>query len=277
MLNKKLINHSKSMKTNKIIIALLCFVTVLNACKKDKDVVMEAPIISGLEVGISNGKVGYVGSDLHLGADIEAASKIKTIKVEIHKESGAGWEFTKVYDEFAGLLNTEFHKHVDIPSTAQTGEYHLHLKVTDMQGKETEVESELELQVNADTQAPTISVTTAPTANQLFNSGQSINISGTIADNVAVGGYLVALVRSDDTQISNSTVIIMDLKYFQDQKQISFNASINAGAQYDKQATPALIQGANAWRSGDYYILIRSWDSSGQTINSQPYPVKITL
>jgi len=264
------------MKTNKIFIAVLCFIAVLSACKKDKDVVIAPPTISGLEVGIYNGKVGYVGSDLHLAADIEAAGKIKTIEVEIHKENGAGWEFTKVYDEFAGLLNTEFHKHVDIPSTAQTGEYHLHLKVTDMKGNQTEVESELELQVNTDTQAPTITVTTAPTANQPFNLGQSINISGTITDNVAVGGYLVALVRSG-TPVSNSTVIIMDLKYFQDQKQVSFNSSINAGAQYDKQATPALIQGDNAWQSGDYYILVRSWDSSGQTIDTQQYPIKVIL
>lgn len=273
--NNLIIKYSK-MKTNKIFIAVLCFVAVLSACKKDKDVVIAPPTISGLEVGIYNGKVGYVGSDLHLAADIEAAEKIKTITVEIHKESGTGWEFTKVYDEFAGLKNTEFHKHVDIPATAQLGKYHLHLKVIDMQGKATEVESELELQVNADNQAPTITVTTAPTANQQFNTGQSINISGTITDNVAVGGYLVALVRNDGTEPSQSNMIIVDLKYFQDQKQVSFNASINVGAAYDKQATPAKIEGANAWKNGDYNILVRSWDSSGQSTNSL-YPIKITL
>ncbi len=260
------------------VLALFLLLAVsFTACKKDKDEVKPKPIISNLEVGAGNSKIGYVGADLHLEAEVEAAGKIKTIEVEIHKKSGEGWEFTQVFDEFAGQLNTVFHKHVDIPPTAQTGEYHLHLKVTDMAGTETEVESELELQVNTDTQAPTITVTTAPIANQQFTAGQSISISGTITDNVAVGGYVAMLVRSDDTQVSNTTVIIMDYKFYQDQNQVSFNATIKAGAQYDKQPTPVLIQGVNAWRTGDYYILLRSWDSSGKTIDSQKYPVKITL
>lgn len=266
------------MKTKQLFVAImLLFTATFTACEKDKDELISKPVISNLEVGASNSKIGYVGADLHLEADVEAAGKIKTIEVEIHKESGSGWEFKKVYEEFSGSLNANFHKHVDIPADVQIGDYHLHLKVIDMEGNETQVESELEIQVNADTEAPIINVTAAPAANQQYTSGQSIAISGTITVNVAVGGYVAMLVRSDDTQVTNSTIITMDWKAFQDQTQVSFSATIKAGAQYDNQPTPALIQIANAWRTGDYYILLRSWDSSGKTTDSQKYPIKITL
>jgi len=257
-------------------VVVLSSALVFTSCDKDDDITSK-PVITHVEVGASNSHKGYPGSDLHLAADVEAAGKISTIEVEIHKEDGSGWKFTQVYNEFSGLLNTAFHKHIDIPANAVTGSYHFHFTVTDMTGQQTTVEEELEIEISSDTEAPVITVTNSPQKNQEYKKGENINISGHISDNVSVGGILVALVRADDTQVSASTVIMMQYESFQDKNEINFNASISAGAQYDKQSTPALIQGNNAWRSGDYYILIRTWDSIGNTTNSQQYPVKINL
>ncbi len=256
----------------------IAFTVLFSSCSKDDDdIVVAKPTVSGMEVGASNSHIGYIGSDLHVEAEIEAAGKIKAVEVEIHKEDGTGWTFSQSFDDYVGLLNATFHKHIDIPSDAATGTYHFHFTVTDTKGNKTTVEEELKLEVSTDTQAPTITVSSAPTTNQEFGKGTAINISGHLSDNVSVGGILVALVRSDDTEVSTSTVIMVQYKSFQDITETDFNATINAGATYDNQSTPVLIQGDNAWRSGDYYILVRTWDGVGNVKDSQKYPIKITL
>lgn len=267
-------------KVKRLTIAALASVVLFTSCNRDNDeneVVVPKPTISKTEIGIRNSKVGYAGADLHLAADIEAAGKISTVEVKIHKEDGTGWKTTEVFDEFAGQLNTHFHKHIDIPASAELGEYHLHIVIKDQKGQETTFEEHIEVQKNTDSEGPAITIEQSPTSHQQFNLGESIRIKGTIGDNVNVGGYLVALVRTDDTQISNTSVIIMDLQYFQDKQQVAFDAKINAGAEFDNQSIPVKIQGENAWRTGDYYILVRAWDSSGSITETQKYPVKINL
>ena len=55
------------------------------------------------------------------------------------------WEFDSVYIEFSGLRNTEFHKHIEVPIDAETGDYHFHFSVTDMEGSQTVFEDEVEI------------------------------------------------------------------------------------------------------------------------------------
>jgi len=149
MNTNNLIIKSSKMKTNKIFIAVLCFVAVLSACKKDKDVVIAPPTISGLEVGTSNNKTAYPGNDLHLEAEIEAPGNIANVKLEINPVNGTGWKVNTTYtDGFAGLKNAEFHKHIDVPEDAATGDYKVVLSVTDQQGKTTKIESDLKVVVD---------------------------------------------------------------------------------------------------------------------------------
>lgn len=130
-------------KMKKILFILSIFLVF--SCKED-DVITPAPVITGVEVGSQNSKIGYAGSDLHLEAQILAEGTIAKVEVSIHKESGQGWEFKKDFSEgLAGTKNGEVHTHIDIPADAALGEYHVHISVTDQQGKTTSAESELEL------------------------------------------------------------------------------------------------------------------------------------
>ncbi|NLJ17545.1 DUF4625 domain-containing protein [Globicatella sulfidifaciens] len=117
----------------------------ITSCKKDK-VEPNAPTISNVEFGHDNNKTAYVGADLHVEADISAPGKIDNIKVELHPESGSGWEYSEVFKtDFEGLLNATFHKHIQISEDAQPGEYHLHFTVTDKNGKQTSEEAHIQI------------------------------------------------------------------------------------------------------------------------------------
>ncbi|RYD89027.1 MAG: DUF4625 domain-containing protein [Sphingobacteriales bacterium] len=137
------------MKTTKQILVLLLLTgSLFSACKKDNDETpaVQAPAITGLEVGTGNNKIAHPGNDLHIEAQIVAPGTIENVVLEIHPEEGEGWEVNTTYTEgFAGQKNAEFHKHIDVPAEAALGHYHGHLKVTDKNGKVTELEFELEV------------------------------------------------------------------------------------------------------------------------------------
>ncbi|MFW6227670.1 MAG: DUF4625 domain-containing protein [Bacteroidota bacterium] len=138
------------------IITMALFVFV--SCSNDDD--FPAPIISDLEIGYENSKVGYRGHDLHIDADILAEGRIDRIVLEIHHEeehahkSGQDedqeWEFVHSWTEFNGQKNATFHKHIDIPLDAELGSYHFYFKVIDLQGKVTEIETEFEVKDSDD-------------------------------------------------------------------------------------------------------------------------------
>lgn len=270
----------------RILFIALAFATslFLTSCDKDEDVAK--PVINLTELGLSNSKVTYIGSDLHIEAEIEAEGKIDKITVEIHQEEGSSDEIVVTYDEFAGLKNTTFHKHVDIPATTVAGEYHCHITVTDMEGNSTTVEEEISIEELVDTEAPVISITTSPTSGQTYANGQTITISGSITDNISLAGLVVGLVYEPDniadadvSGAANTKVIVMlhTHDFGDDPDETNFTASINVGAANDNNMTPALIQGNNAWKSGNYYILVKSKDAMGNWAISAHYPIVINL
>lgn len=161
--------------------AMIASSVLFTSCSKDDDdIILSKPLITNLEVGSGNSHIGTIGSDLHLEADVEAAGKISTIEVEIHKEGGSGWEFHKVYDEFAGQLNTTFHKHIDIPSSAEPGHYHLHFKVTDQQGQVTVKEEELELKAEGDININITELGHGTIGSSHTHAGSDMHVEGTI-------------------------------------------------------------------------------------------------
>lgn len=159
--------------TTKIVLAFLVIATAFSACKKDEKT--PAPVISGLEIGSNNSKTGYPGNDIHIEGEIIAPGKIASVTVEIHPESGTGWEFEQVYTEgLAGLKNADFHKHIDIPEDAALGSYHVHIKVTDQNGQTTEAESELEIKND-----PTLPMVTGFEA-EVEDGGAELHLEATI-------------------------------------------------------------------------------------------------
>ena len=266
---------------------ILLFITAnllfFTACEDD-DVDVQKPVINNLEVGLGDSHVAYVGADLHLQAEIEAMGRIGVITVEIHKEEGSSDEIKATFDEYAGLKNTTFHKHVDIPAETPTGTYHVHITVTDQEGNQTTVEDEIEIEELADEEAPELTVSSAPENGKSFANGETISISGTATDNTSLAGMLIALVyesdniTDDDVTGANTSVIVMLHTHdFEDPDEYEFSTSIEVGAANDNNMTPAPIEGDNAWQSGNYYILVKCKDAKGNWAYSSHYPIVINL
>ena len=265
--------------------------TALISCEKDE---VKKPEILSFELGYENSKTAYLGSELHIDAEIIAENGIDRIVIEIHYEgehhksfvlahSDHQWEFDHTYTEFQGLKNTTFHKHIDIPLDAKPGEYHFHFKVIDMEGYSAEIEDDLEIKEPEVTEVPVITVTGAPHDNQVFTDGQTISISGNITHSLGVGGLYIGLVRSDtdysDAGVnSQNSITLLHTHDFDDPKNVQFDVSLDVGAEYDNNITPKEITGDIAWQTGDYYLLVKSRGVFGGPFGfSDRYNIKIEL
>jgi len=263
------------MKRILLITLLATTIGIFTSCNKDEEI--KAPEFILFELGYDNSGTAVIGADLHIDAEILAEGKIASIMLEIHHEgdhvmkSGlvAEWEFDSTYTTgYAGAKNVDFHEHVDIPASVEAGAYHFHLIVTDMEGNRIEKEAELELVVPTDNNVPVITVSGAPSNEQLFNNGSTIAISGNITDDIALGGVYVGLVRVDqnltDSEVdATNTISLLHTHEFSNSGSFDFNASIVVGAVKDNNIPQKPISGDIAWQSADYYLLIKSVDVFG--------------
>jgi hypothetical protein len=219
-----------------LLIAAVAIATAFSSCKKEEEI--SKPQIQSLELGYQNSKTASPGGDLHIEAGIIAEGLISSIVVSIHPEQGQTWSFEKTYaGSYAGVKNTDFHEHISIPSTAELGEYHFHLKVTDSEGNTVEAESELTLVPNSGN-APVITVTSAPASGQYFVPGDTIRISGNISHPEAIAGAYIALVNSNDALAdtavtSANTISVLHSHSFTNPKSFDFDAFIVVGAPFD--------------------------------------------
>jgi hypothetical protein len=277
-----------TIKYMRVVVLLGVSVMMLaTACQKEDN---NPPVISNFEVGLSNSHIAYVGADLHLEADIMAQHNIQTVEVRIHVEDASlvpsgiiPWEVDSVYTQFSGLKNTLFHEHVGIPSEVYVGAYHLHFVVTDMDGNQTDMEAELQLEVPNDTESPVVEVTQYPENTQVFHSGDVISISALLTDNIALGGTYVALVRVDQQLVdslitADNTITVLHFHEFMDPDEYQLTASITVGADFDNNFPPKEISGDLAWQSGEYYLVIKAVDAfGGHTTYSSQYSFHIEL
>jgi hypothetical protein len=272
-------------------IILLLGVTFMS-CEKDEGA---KPEILNFELGYENSGIGYLGSDLHIEAEIIAEGKIDRVIIEIHHEGEHGkktlsivldeheWEVDTTYTKFYGLKNTNFHEHIDIPLWAEAGEYHFHMKVVDLEGNQTEKETELEIMAPEDSVPPTITINSAPRENQSYTNGETISIAGSVADDKALGGIYIGLVRisqnlTDAEVNATNTITLLHTHDFDNPTSYSFNASIVVGAAQDNNNTPKPITGDIAWQTADYYIVVKCKDAfGGNWTFSQHYPITISL
>jgi len=273
---------------------LFAFMTLASLTLSSCEDELMSPEISDVEIGYNDSRIAYLGSDLHIEGNIVAKAKIAKIILTIHPEGEAEhmnaqkiisitnhseeWEVDSTYTgKYAGVKNTNFHEHIDIPANAEIGHYHFHLIVIDMDGNSTEIQTEIELQNPvADGKLPVITVTSAPTDGQVFANGQTISISGTITDAAGLSGAYIGLVKSDselaDAQVNSSnSITLLHFHDFADPKSYSFSVNIVVGALLDNDLTPKSI----TWSSGDYYILVKVPAIDGEVGFSAHYPVKI--
>jgi hypothetical protein len=280
------------MKYLTIIITVILSLSIMS-CDKDESDDVKPPIITTWEFGYENTGVAYAGSDLHIEAQIEAEGKVNTIQVTIHPEEEhknlmhEEWEVDTTYTKFAGVINPTFHEHLDVPAEADTGNYHFHFIIVDMEGNVTEKEAELEVQYPTDNEAPTITVSTAPQTDEEFANGETISISGTVTDNIALGGIYIGLVRAnqnlEDAEVNAmNTITLLHTHDFPNQMEYNFDASIVVGAASDNNPDPTDLagdlDGGPAWQSGNYYLVVKSPDAFGGGVAfSQHYPIVLNL
>lgn len=281
---------------NKIKLGLYIFLLTFIAMgcdKDDDDDTTQAPVIETWELGYDNSEIGYAGADLHIEAQILADAKVSTIQVTIHPEgehkqlASEEFEIDTTYTKFSGIINPTFHEHIDIPTTADTGHYHFHFIVTDMAGRVTAKETELHVLYPTDTEAPVITISSAPAENQTFAIGDVIRIQGQITDNLALGGIYIGLVRENqnltDAQITASnTITLLHTHDFAQPATYTFDAQITVGAAQDNNPTPSDLttdlDGGAAWQSGNYYLVVKSPDKFGGGVSfSTHYPIILNL
>jgi hypothetical protein len=128
----------------------MILLTIFNSCKKDDDA--NQPVIILHELGHDNEKIGYIGHELHVDADITAPDKIAELRIKIQpKDAGPGvndddiWRYDSIYTEFSGLRNTLLHKDIEIPEDVHEGDYIFMMSVTDQKGKFVSVQEDIEL------------------------------------------------------------------------------------------------------------------------------------
>lgn len=268
----------KTIRQITLTVAAILVAASITSCEKTAK-----PSIVLEEVGLNNNKTGIIGSDLHVEAEITAEGTISSVIVEIHPEGSGTWEFDSTYVEFTGLKSTTFHKHIEIPLEAEAGDYHLHISVTDMDGNAATAESEFVLQEPSDEVSPVITISSAPAGGSVFSSGQTITISGTVTDDIALGGLYVGLVRSgsalsDDQVNSANSITMLHTHQFSSATSHQFTASVVTGAAKDNDITPKDITGDIAWQSGSYYIIVKSKDAFGGNWSySTHYQITLSL
>jgi len=135
------------MKTKSLFAALLLLgvITTFSSCKKDD----EAP-----EITIENPADGTVlspGDALEIDLEFTDNEELKEAKVDIHEAGGhSHGKFSSEFDyeEIIELSGSSSHKHVhvNIPTDAELGEYHIEVTCTDKEGNQASKVGEFDIQ-----------------------------------------------------------------------------------------------------------------------------------
>ncbi|MGN7785060.1 DUF4625 domain-containing protein [Niabella sp. 22666] len=122
----------------------------ISGCKKEQpDTAAVKPTADNIEIGYANNKRAIRGRDFHLNADVIAGNKITTVIVQILQKAdrtySGNWKFELTWEEFAGVKNTNVHKHFTVPNEAPEGIYDFVFIVNDENGTRLELREELSI------------------------------------------------------------------------------------------------------------------------------------
>jgi len=271
-----------------MLLSALFFAT---SCEKD-DKDTQKPIIT-ISAPEEN-EVLYIGSEIHFEVDFSDDVELKSYKVDIHSnfdghdhksaltDDSVAFTFQKSWNFDAGLKNSHVHHHeIVIPSEIDgkeisQGDYHFMVYCTDAAGNESWVAAPVKILKSTDLDAPTFSNIVAPTNNQVFANGQTITISGTVSDNEHLDGLFVAIMPEGATneQVNPTdcfAVMLHEHDAVHEQQTYNFTASINVGQLQDNNTTPKNI----TWTAGNYFLIVKSPDESGNVGFSTQYPIVI--
>lgn len=278
------------MKTIKhiVLFSILSIALALSSCEKE-EVDTVKPVI---EVsGPAEDAVLYIGSGIHFEVEFSDDVELKSYKVDIHSNfdghshksllaEGAEWHFQQSWDFDAGQKNAHVHHHeIVVPEQINgepiaTGNYHFMIYCTDAAGNETWTAVPVEIQESADETAPVFSNMAAPSANRSFSTNDVITISGTVTDNQHLMGVFVAIMpegATNEQATADDCFAVMLHEHVHEVSTHNFTASITVGQAQDNNEPAKNI----TWTAGNYFIIVKSPDESGNVVFSEKYPIVI--
>jgi len=184
----------------------VCASVFISSCKKDTPD-SEAPIITAVEEPLMNDTL-FTGNELHIEASISDNEELSQLKIDVHAaedghnhgkvDASAYWE-TVVIIDLSGA-STSIHEHIDIPTDAASGLYHVILTAVDKAGNQSEIEErDVYIQNAGDQVAPGINLT-SPGENDTLSLSTGITVSAILTDNAS-------LEDADLRLLSGSTVV----------------------------------------------------------------------
>lgn len=280
----------KNIKYIIIAIVLSTAGTIFSSCKKESGDT-EKPIIK-LESPEEH-QILYAGNDIHFEVEFSDNIELKSYKVDIHdnfdghshkktKHEGAIWHFQQSWNFEVGKKNAHIHHHeIVIPTEIEgeeiaTGDYHFMVYCTDAAGNESWTAREIEIKTSDDHEAPSISIIEAPINEAVFAENDTIRISGHIKDNEHLHGLIVAIMGEGSTneQVNPTdcfAVMLHEHETVEGESAYDFSANITVGQAHDNNSNPKPIN----WETGNYYLIVKSVDESGNIGYSEHYPIII--
>lgn len=281
-------------KTKRLMALLLVFLTAFSACKKEEQPELALATVENIEIGTSNNKQALKGRDFHFNADVRAGTKIKRVQLRILQKSGesytANWKLELDWPEYAGTKNTNVHKHFTIPAEAPEGKYDFLFIVEDENGSKLEIKEEISITDPASMPVdPKIGrdmisrnetmiyyMETYVEKELIFKKGDELTAHAQVSEIKGDGMLYTLLIKKSANyypesidQLDFSKVIVIskvEHKNLPAASKISTLKQVNGvyggekitiGADKDgNEPTPNAINGAKAWESGKYNLVI---------------------
>jgi hypothetical protein len=176
------------------IFTLVASSLIFTSCSDDDTA--DTITINITEIGSNNSGVAIAGSDLHIEADIMATARIASVEIELHHETDASApEINVVFTQYAGQINAELHKHIDIPANQPAGDYHLHMKVIDEKGNTRTVEADVRI-LASHANLFSINLTEighGTAGNYHAHAGEDMHIEGTISSTNPIASIAIEI------------------------------------------------------------------------------------
>lgn len=201
------------MKTYRILVMLFVAVLAIASCKKE-ETDTEKPVIN--VTSPTDGASVNTGSELHFEATFTDNADLAQYKIEIHNDfdghdhssktaEAEPWEKVIIQD-ISGKSHSAT-EHIDVPTDAAAGPYHMIISCIDASGNEAELVQREFIIVNiSDTENPVLSIT-SPSDDQQIAIGSDIVITGTVTDNMEVEAVEIVVEReADETEVADEDI-----------------------------------------------------------------------
>ncbi len=164
---------------------LIAISGVLASCASDT----EKPVVTIHEP--ANSEIIEVGTEIHLDFNITDNDALKQFKIDIHgahdghthgKLSAILPPFDTIIVENISGTAVDRHIHIDVPSNAWPGPYHVMVYATDQSGNEGKAEVDITIRNSIDVLAPAVTITSPSNGATLSN---PFNVTATITDKLS--------------------------------------------------------------------------------------------